>query len=122
MLGTHKRRIGSHVHGASDYKVLWNSFPLVTYPNKVGPSVLYDSSTRNLSHYCGRSKITGRMYTETDFVRLEERNPNGTGRRFTCADDYAGNGDKYTNWVITVNGDNHVFNRDVSLGATCFKL
>ncbi|MCH2109774.1 MAG: hypothetical protein MK135_10615 [Polyangiaceae bacterium] len=95
---------------------------IVTYPNKVGPSVLYDSSTRNLSHYCGLSKITGRMFTETDFVRLEERNPNGTDRRFTCEDDFAGQGDKCTHWVITVNGDNHVFNRDVSPGATCFEL
>ncbi len=66
--------------------------------------------------------MTGRMFTETDFVRLEERNTNGTDRRFTCEGDFASQGDKCTYWVITVNGGNHVFNRDVSPGATCFEL
>lgn len=104
-----------------------NGDPTYAKPRARSPSVLSDRReyplSAGLSHSCAISRVSGRMYNIGDQVQIEERDlaGNDNGRRFPCEGAFASFGDLCTNWMLRVEGDSSLLERNVTPEATCFE-
>lgn len=106
-------------------KVIDDMGSTISVSNSRSESVLFSNllySASGFSRQCVLSQVTGRMFNIKDQIWVREQDyTEPYSRNYTCEETYAGYPDECTTWNLFIDGDGHIFDRNQTAAAACFR-